>query len=257
MCHVDVPDGRSPVVGVTRNRIQVSLDGGGAMPALLTVPEGGTPMGGVLVIHDVYGMSPFYEDLTARLAVAGHAALLPDLFFRQGPLAERSREEARERRSTFDEVLALDDLEAAAEMLFGHLGGSPGLASLGFCMGGTFALDLAARRPNLRTVCYYGFPAANDSPRARAAPAPLDIVDRIRGSVLGFWGDQDSAVGMENVQALDDALTTSSVDHEFVIYPNVGHGFMAASKFDPTHEAYEASADAWSGALRFLDPPST
>jgi carboxymethylenebutenolidase len=217
----------------------------------MAMPEGTSPSAGVVVIHDVYGASPFYEDVASRLAAAGYAALLPDLFFRQGPLADRSREQARERRSRFDEVQALEDLVASIGVVSANAGFGP-VASIGFCMGGTFALDLAALQPSPLTVCYYGFPAINDSPRLRPAPAPLDIVDQLQGPILGFWGDQDTGVGLENVQAFDDALTARSVEHEFLIYPAVGHGFMAASEFDPAHDAYEASIDAWGRTLSFL-----
>jgi carboxymethylenebutenolidase len=68
--------------------------------------------------------------------------------------------------------------------------------------------------------------------------------------MLAFWGDQDSGVGMDNVAAYDNALTQAGKDHEFIIYPGIGHGFLT---FDPDHPAYGHSQDAWQRALAFLD----
>jgi len=253
VCHAEVPDGREPVGGVIRSDVVVSLGGDAQMPAVLALPATRSPEAGVLVIHDVYGTTPFYEELTTRLAAEGYAAMLPELFHRQGPLVERSREASRARRANFDELTALDDLQYGADALFENLTGPRrSLGSIGFCMGGTFAIDLLARRPGTPTVSFYGFPSMNDTPRLRAAPAPLDIVDQLDGPILGLWGDQDSLVGMDNVVAFDEALTSRSKDHEFTIYKGAGHGFMSASKFDPTHEAYEASVDAWDRTLSFL-----
>lgn len=76
----------------------------------------------MLVVADVYGRSPFYEDLAARLAVAGFHALLPDSFFRQGPLAEQTREAAIARRPQLDDLRAIADYSAAIDWLRGRPG---------------------------------------------------------------------------------------------------------------------------------------
>lgn len=160
---------------------------------------------------------------------------------------------ARERRSRFDEVQALDDLEAATDSLETELPVmEPGLATIGFCMGGTLAIDLAARKPTLKTVSYYGFPGISEMPKGRAAPTPLALIDQLRGPILGFWGDQDEVVGMDTVETFDRELASRSIPHEFHIYEGVGHGFMAASELDPDHEAFDAASDAWSRTLEFL-----
>src|SRR5215207_5149809 len=113
MCHREVPAGQ-PVPEVVRQEMEVASPGGGSMPALLTRPESGTGPA-VLIVHDIFGRSPFYESLAARLSAAGFIALLPDFFFRQGQLAERSLELAFARRAKLDEVAALDDLSAAVD----------------------------------------------------------------------------------------------------------------------------------------------
>jgi carboxymethylenebutenolidase len=250
MCHPEVPAGQ-PTPTVERDEVRIPLPGGEAMPALHVRPEAGQG-GAVLLVADVYGPSPFYEDLAARLGTAGFHALLPDYFFREGVLPERTRELAMRRAGELDQRRTLEDLGAALEWLGAQPGAEgPRRGTIGFCMGGTLVLDLAARHQNLATVCFYGFPAGSAAPRPKGPPAPLEETERMTGPILGFWGDQDAGVGMDNVKRLADALAVRGVDFEHTVYPGLGHGFMAASQLDPAHEAYEAACDAWTRTVAF------
>jgi len=245
MCHPEVPEGQ-PAPRVATEEVSIPLPGGEAMPAMLALPEGG-PAPAVLIACDIFGRTPFYESLAARLATAGFEALLPDYFFRAGPLAERTREAAFARRARLDENGALSDLRAALGWLRRRDGYGGRTGTVGFCMGGTFALDLAALEEGLATVCYYGFPAGQSSPTR--PPAPLDLADRMRGPILGFWGDQDAGVGMDNVAELARRLAEHGVEFSHRVYPGIGHGFLAASQLDPSSEAYEAACESWTMAL--------
>jgi carboxymethylenebutenolidase len=251
MCHPEVPAGHS-TPDVDRLEMEVPLPGGGAMPALLTRPAAGAGPA-VLIVHDIFGRSPFYESLAARLSTAGFVVLLPDFFFRQGPLVERSRELAFARRAQLDESRALDDLCAALDVLKRQLSvRGERMGTVGFCMGGTLVLDLAARRDDLVTVCYYGFVVGEAHALARAAPAPLDEVDHMTGPILGFWGDQDPGVDVADVGTFAAKLARRGVAFEHTIYPGLGHAFMAQSGLDPNHPAYEMACESWTRAVNFL-----
>lgn len=244
MCHPETPEGHT-APEVDRMEVEVPLIGNRErMPALLCRPQTGAGAG-VLVVADVYGRSPFYEDLAGRLALAGFTALLPEYFFRQGPLGERTREAAMARREQLDQKQTLVDLSQAIDWLHLQPFAAGPIGTVGFCMGGTLVLDLTAERDDLATVCYYGFPAAT------AVPAPLDLADRMQGPILGFWGDQDAGAGMDNVERLEALLKARGVEVEFVIYPGLGHGFMAASQLDPAHEAYDAACRSWTRTIEF------
>ena len=97
MCHPDVPDGRD-TPQVQQAEVSIELPSGERMTALMA-RAGSEAAPAVLVVSDIFGRSPFYEDLAARLAATGYHALLPDYFFRQGPLAEHTREAAFARRN--------------------------------------------------------------------------------------------------------------------------------------------------------------
>ena len=250
MCHPEVPPGtKTPDVAALEDA--VALGSGERMPGLLAVPER-TPAPGVLVITDIYGRSPFYENLVRRLAQAGFAGYVPEFFFRLPPLPERRLELARARREKLDEVQTLDDLGQALDWLAARpeVGSSP-VGMIGFCMGGTFILNLAVRKPKVAGgVCYYGFPAAGGMPGG--PPRPLDEAEKIQVPLLGFWGEQDEGVGMENVESLRRKLVSAGKDHEFHIYPGLGHGFLAAYLEEPSTPGYDAACESWTRALSFL-----
>ena len=153
------------------------------------------------------------------------------------------------RREKLDQNQSLVDLSQAIDWLHLQPFAAGPIGTIGFCMGGTLVLDLAAERDDLATVCFYGFPAGGALPGN--PPAPLTLADHMNGPILGFWGDQDAGVGMDNVERLAGLLKARGVDFEHTIYPGLGHGFMAASKLDPAHEAYDAACRSWTRTIEF------
>ncbi|PYR21041.1 MAG: hypothetical protein DMF98_22765 [Acidobacteria bacterium] len=96
------------------------------------------------------------------------------------------------------------------------------------------------------TVSYYGFPAD-----ARTDASPIDLAPKMRGPILGHWGDQDAGAGMDNVEKLRAPLQKAGVEHEFHIYPGLGHGFLKASLDDPKTPGYEQACTSWKRTLEF------
>jgi dienelactone hydrolase len=248
MCHPELPPGaREP--NVRTEEVAVRASDGTSMPALLAIPER-TPAPGVVIVNDVFGRSPFYEDLARRLARAGFVALDPELFAREGPLAEQTREAAFARAGRLDQTRAVADLGAAVEWLRAERRVSDAIGVIGFCMGGTIALDLAVRPDVGAVVSYYGFPKLKTK-TPLSPPEPLAIVERMCSPILGHWGDQDQGVGLENVYAFRDTLAAAHVAHEVHIYPGLGHGFLRAYQ-DPSAAGYEAACSSWVRTLDFF-----
>jgi dienelactone hydrolase len=243
MCHPEVlPGTRTPEV--TREEVLIPVGDGESMPAMLATPDTG-PAPSVLLIADVFGRSPFYEDLAARIATAGFEALLPDFFHRVGPLAQRTREAAFARRRLLDENGAVEDLRASLRWLRDRPGAADRVGTVGFCMGGSYVLHLAASEKDLVSVCYYGFPA-------HAMPDGKTLIEQaagMTGPILGFWGDQDEGVGMQNVAELARGLEEHGVDFSHRVYPGLGHGFLARTEFDAENEAYEPACESWTMSL--------
>jgi len=217
------------------------------MPGLVAMPER-VPAPGILIVNDVFGRSPFYDQLARRLAQAGFVAVTPEYFFREGSLPEPTREAAMARAKQLDFKRWGRDMSAAIDWLRARTPDVNGtVGTIGFCMGGTQALLLAARRDDIAaTVSYYGFPAD-----ARTDASPIDVAAKIHGPILGHWGDQDEGAGMDNGEKLRAALQAAGGEHEFHIYPGLGHGFLKASLENEKTPGYEQACTSWKRTLEF------
>lgn len=248
MCHDSCPHPVSGGEHLHEDRMTLTVEGG-ELPLLVVMPEQ-TPAPGVMIIHDIHGPNAFYQDLARRLAVEGYIVALPDFFFRQGPVPAGDMAAARERGGKVVQATTFGDIAATLGWLKDHEHGTGRIGAIGMCWGGSMVMLAASREPVLdASVPFYGFPV-----RARTENNPIlalddDEVASVASPMLAFWGDQDSGVGMDNVAAYDNALTEAGKDHEFVIYPGIGHGFLT---FDLGSAAYEHSRDAWRHTLAFL-----
>jgi carboxymethylenebutenolidase len=246
MCHERLTAPISGGAGIDEEEITFSGKGE-AIPAFFARPEG-VKAPAVLIIHDVWGAPDFYHDLARRFAVEGFATLLPDFFVREGPPANPSREAVMARRARHSQVTAVADIAAAIRWLQNNKNTTGKVGTVGFCMGGTLAMLAAGRDPLPdATVVFYGFPAPQATEKAPLLP--INEVERVRSPILGFWGEEDKGVGMDNVKRYDEALKRAGAFHEFTIFPIVGHGFLT---FKPDAPAFEASQEAFQKTVAFL-----
>lgn len=247
MCHDACPAPISGGAGLSEAQVETPGDGR-TIPGLLVMPEGDA-RGAVVIAHDIHGANPFYRDLARRLASVGFAALLPDLFVRQGPAPDTSRESSMARGRALVQSEAVVDLTGAIEWLRGQPGMGERIGLLGFCMGGTLAMLLAAEEggPDA-AVAFYGFPG--NPPTDLKPRVPLAEASSVRVPLLAIWGDQDAGVGMDKVQAYRAALAEADRQFEFVVYPGPGHGFLT---FDPDAASYTEAQDAWARTLAFFE----
>lgn len=216
-----------------------------AMPVFQASPAG-TSRGNVIVIHDIHGANDVYHDLARRLASEGYTAYLPDLFVRQGPLPAPGRERAMARGAMLAYPTTIDDLRRTIDIVERRSPGKTG--AVGFCMGGTLVMLLASREARLAAgVIYYGFPA-NPNPSELRPWQPIDETSQVATPLLGFWGDQDHGVGMDNVEAYRAGLSVAGKQHDFTIYPGLPHGFLT---FDESSPNVEGSRDSWQKLLAF------
>ncbi|HUS17451.1 MAG TPA: dienelactone hydrolase family protein [Chloroflexia bacterium] len=244
MCHIDADS-----VAYASATAEQALQLPGSDQPIPTFAYGYTPgeaRPGVVIIHDVNGANAFYRELGGRLADAGFAVLLPDLFYRQGPLSDDSREAVMVRARQLSFPVAMADLAAIISRLAGE---GRKVGAVGFCMGGSLVMLAASRIPALAAgVVYYGFPL-NNNPTALRPENPMDEVDQLHVPLRGFFGADDAAVGPDNVRAYAAAARAAGKAVDFTILPGVGHGFLT---FDPAAPAAEASQGSWAETLAFL-----
>jgi dienelactone hydrolase len=240
------------VTEVNTAEIEFALASGESLPAL-HVEAAGTPQGAVLVAGDIGGARREFIDMIAtELGREGFDALVPEFFFREGPLAEMSKEAVIERRAKLDDLRVLSDLETAIEWLRRQprFAGSR-VGTIGFCLGGTFVLNLAAMRDDLATVCYYGFPGETPVKAGVQGPYPRDEAEKVSGPLLAFWGDQDQRAGQDNIKAYIAAVETRGIDFESTVYPGLDHAFLM-TEWDPGSEGHEPAMGSWQRTLAFF-----
>jgi dienelactone hydrolase len=243
MCHHDVP-ANCEAIEVGGSEVTIRVPSGDFMPALRTGPEGAP---GVLLIADMFGRSAFYEQLAARLAAKGLQVLLPEYFFRQGSITESGHGGAFARRAHLDEERSVEDMRAAIDWLRAQSGGAS-VGVIGFCMGGTFALDLASTEDELVVVSYYGFPVPQASIVHPPTP-PMDLVPELRGPVLAFWGDADETVGLEHIREYVDRARASNPQFRSAVLPGLGHGFLGSADLEASNDP---GTETWNETLEFL-----
>jgi carboxymethylenebutenolidase len=206
-----------------------------------------TPGGaGVVILPDVRGLHPYYEELALRFAERGVDAVAIDWFGRTAGAARRGEDfdYAPHVTATTWAGISVDIAAAVAALRTDGVGS---VFTLGFCMGGrmaflsgTLGLDLAG------VIGLYGTLAG---PWRNDAPAPLDHVASIASPVLGLFGGADQGITTDAVAAFDAALTAAGTAHRIVTYAGAPHSFFDRKAADYA----DASAAAWDEITAFIE----
>lgn len=195
----------------------------------------------VIMIHEWFGLNEHIKSQADLLANEGYAVLAVDLY--RGEVAtdsDRARELASSVRS--NSASAIDNLQSAVSYLKSlEIVDDSKVASLGWCFGGDWSLQLAlnsSENPLTATIVYYGRPVTDTA-----------SLSSISWPILGIFGDQDQAIPVESVKQFASALNASSITNEIYLYENVGHAFA-----NPSGDNYASkeTADAWQKTIGFL-----
>jgi carboxymethylenebutenolidase len=208
-------------------------------PAEIVHPQTGRPKAGIVLIPDIMGLRPLFDDHAARLAdEQGWAVAAVEPWSGEDqelPLEERLASVAR-----IDDAAYLRDLAAAADLLEVDRVGV-----MGFCMGGMFAFKAAGTGRFHRAVAFYGMIRVPEHWRGPNTIEPLEAITAPGACpVLAIIAGQDSFTPEPDVTDLRAAGA------EVVVYPEAEHGF-AHDASRPTHRA-DDTADAFARAMAFL-----
>jgi carboxymethylenebutenolidase len=206
---------------------------------LVVYPESKEKRPVVLVIHEIFGLSDWAQELADEVAAAGYIAVAPDLLSGMGPNGGRTKDfpagSVTEAVSKLNPDQVTADLNAAAD--YGKkLPASNGkLYVAGFCWGGGQTFRFATNRGDLSAAfVFYGPPPAKDA------------LSRIKAPVYGFYAGNDARIDATIPDTIA-AMKAAGKTYEPVTYEGAGHGFMRAGETpDDTNPANKkAREDAW------------
>jgi carboxymethylenebutenolidase len=138
-----------------------ATDGSGSFTAYVTAPAE-TPAGVVVLIQEIFGVNQAMRDIAAWVADLGFIAVAPDLFWRIEPgidITDKSDAEwkrAFELFQTFDQAKGIEDLQATVAAARTMEGGNGKVATMGYCLGGRLAFQMAEQSDADANISYYG-----------------------------------------------------------------------------------------------------
>jgi carboxymethylenebutenolidase len=223
-----------------------------ADPTPLSVHEpSGEPRHGIVVIQEAFGVNDHIEDVCRRFADEGYLAVAPHLFHRTGDpklsYDEQARSEIMEHMGAITAENVFTDVDEALAYLAEASIASSNIGVVGFCMGGTVTLAVAAMREVGAGVTFYG---GGLTAGRFGFPAGVELAPQLRAPWLGLFGDLDQGIPIDDVEALRAAAATAGVTTEVVRYADAGHGFHCDQR-DSYHAA--SASDAWRRTLAWFD----
>lgn len=207
-------------------------------PYYMVIPESGAGPG-IVVLHSWWGLNAFFKGLCDRLAQAGYVVLAPDLFSGEVASTPEAAKKLRAQATASRREPAYKTLMAAIDYLSHHDAvTTPGVAVLGFSMGGHWALWLAQRLelPITATVVFY---AARNGDFTHS-----------KSRLLFHFADNDEWVSAASVKKLKKSLDASGRSVSYYDYPGTGHWFFEGDRPEAFHPT--AAATAWKRTLAFL-----
>ena len=224
----------------------VTFEGAGRqIGGMLFMPAGPGPFPAVIDIHGINGQSEWDFEIGRRLAAQGYVVLAVDLFGRR-PRSYPDGLHLRDQiRPTGGEDLkgALSYLRTRKEVIPDRIG------TVGWCMGGTYALLFAVADPRLAaSVVYYG-PVVPPP-----GPDPAELKN-IRAPILAHFGSEDDSIANAGVRMWANNMREAGKPLDLQWYA-AGHGFAEVHDMPATHGEHlqeNHAALSWERTLAFLE----
>jgi carboxymethylenebutenolidase len=220
-----------------REWITVKHDGRN-VETLVVYPESKDKRPVVLVIHEIFGLSDWAQELADEVAAAGYIAVAPDLLSGMAANGGRSKDfnvdAAVEAVSKLPPSQVTMDLNAAADYGLKLPASNGKLFVAGFCWGGSQAFRFATNRADLSAAfVFYG------------GPPPKEDMAKIKAPVYGFYAGNDARINATLADTVSN-MKAAGKAYDPVTYDGAGHGFMRAGEAPDANDANKkAREDAW------------
>ncbi len=234
----------------------------GTMPIFVTCPESGGPFAPVVLFMDIWGFRELLCDIARRIGTVGYAAVVPNLYYREGgvnfdsrrpdgrtrsltdvPKEEQEKVYAVARHLTDDMVIAdgaalLDFFDSDEAIRGGPVG------SIGWCMGGRHVIRAAGAHPERFRATIGLHPTrlvGEDEPTA-----PYRDASKCQGEVYIGCGEQDPYTPPQVVETVGAAFEAATVGFEQIVHEGARHGYAI-----PDRDVFDkhAAARDWERAF--------
>jgi carboxymethylenebutenolidase len=207
-------------------------------PAEIVHPQTGRPKAGIVLVPDIMGLRPLFEEHCARISKEWKVSVCaPELF----PGGDKwGLDQRMKKAKTLKDEDKVGDILAAAQRT-----GCDTVHVIGFCMGGMYALKSAAEDRFTKCVSFYGMVRVPKQWKSKTQADPIDVLaERGASQCMEIVGTEDPYV------PLQDAKDFEALGATVVIYKGAEHGFVHDPE-RPAHRPKEAK-DAWARAKKFL-----
>ncbi|WP_345415564.1 dienelactone hydrolase family protein [Pseudonocardia xishanensis] len=206
----------------------------------LTVAEpDGPARGGIVVLHEARGVTDTVRRLVEGIAGDGWLVVAPHLYHRDGAdELDGDRAEVDDHVARLDGEQVMADTDTAFGWLAEHEVSADRMGVVGFDLGGSVAMLVAARRTLGAAVTVAG---GGISEPLGPLPTLVSAAPELTCPWLGIYGDRDDA---DELDGLLTAARESEVATDLVTYPGRGH------RFDDDPGTAE---DAWQRMLNWFD----
>jgi carboxymethylenebutenolidase len=219
---------------------------GRSVETLVVYPESKEKRPVVLVIHEIFGLSDWAQELADEVAAAGYIAVAPDLLSGMAPNGGRTKDFATgvtEAVSNLNPDQVTADLNAAADYGLKLPAWDGKLYVAGFCWGGGQTFRFATNRADLSAAfVFYG------------PPPDAEAMLRIKAPIYGFYAGNDARIDA-TIPSTIAAMKAAGKTYDPVTYEGAGHGFMRAGEAPDASEANKkAREDSWKRWKTLLAP---
>ena len=203
----------------------------------------------VLIIHQWKGLTDYEKDRADQLAALCYNAFAVDMYGKG--IRPQTNEDAGKEATIYksNSPLARQRITAALDFIRKRIDVDPTkIAAMGYCFGGTMALELARSGADVDgVISFHG---------GLGTPAPASKPGEIKASVQVHHGEADTMVPPDEVAAFGKEMNAAQADWLFTSYSGAVHAFTQKNAGnDPSSGvAYNEKADhrSWESSIDFL-----
>ena len=213
----------------------------------LSLPESSKSVPLVLIAHTWKGRSEFEDQKVISINSLGYAAMSIDIFGNgvNGSSVEENQALiepfVKDRRMFRQRLISAVEFSKTIEGV-----DASKIALIGFCFGGLAAIELTRSGYELSgCVSFHGLLNQSDEP-----------FQRVNTKLLVLHGDKDPMVSSEQILALQDEMTESDADWQFISYGNTYHAFTNPAANDiemGTVYNHDSDIRSWTAMSNFLE----